>query len=178
MLINVVFVAGVIALAWSALVSMVVFRLRRRNAVARRRGHGAPLTWLVSPSFSAHLHRRLRRAAIAVRIAVPSPPRRSPRGSFHDVADDLERQAVAADAELVAARPLPHAHRRELHRLIAGRVGEIERLVAAVVATMSTPEGQLIRPRALDELGTRIDALQQAHDELARIERVAGLRAG
>jgi hypothetical protein len=162
-------VVGVIALACVG----GVYRLRRSNAVNGRRGGRAPLAWLVSPGLAAHLHRRLRRAVAAVRVAVPVPRRRAPRGTFHEVADDLERQAVAIDAELVAVRRLPLVHRRHTHRLIAVRVAELERLAARVVSTTA------INPPTvtLDGLRERIDALQQAHDELDRLERHVGLRA-
>jgi hypothetical protein len=160
-------------LGWAAVAFVMLHRLRRRNAVGGRAGCGAPLRWLASPGLAAHLHRRLRRAVGALRVAVPPPRRRAARNPFHEVADDLEAQARAIDAELVAVRGLPLAHRRDAHRLATARVAEIERLAAQVVATT----GGIAPSLSLDGLATRIEALQQAHDELARIERFAGLRA-
>jgi hypothetical protein len=183
----------VVALFWAGLAVVGMYRLRRRNSVGRlhrfgtdsvpmrRQGHQAPLRWLASPTMAAHLHRRLRRAVTAMRIAVPAPRRRSPRGTFHEVADDLEHQAVTTDVELVAAQRLPVAHRRAAQRLLATRVAEIERLAAQVVVTAGIGSGGLDHGSGLaglDGLAVRVDALRQAHDELASIERVAGLRAG
>jgi hypothetical protein len=165
-------VLGVFALAWTVGAVAVVHRLRRSNAVGRRVG-GAPLCWLASPGVAAQLHRRLRGAVVAVRITVPVPRRRAPRDAFHEVADDLEQQAVAIDAELVAVRRLPLAHRREAHRFVAVRVAEIERLAAGIVLTAGGAGYRV----TLDGLGARIDALQQAHAELGQLERSVGLRA-
>ncbi len=80
---------------------------------------------------------------------------------------------MAIDAELVAVRRLPLVHRRDAHRLLTPRVGEIERLAARVV---STSPG-LVPTVSLEGLRDRIDALQQAHAELDRLERAVGLRA-
>jgi hypothetical protein len=169
----VLLVFGLITLTWAAAAFVMVHRLHRRNAVGRRAGCGAPMRWLASPGVAAQLHRRLRRAVDALRVAVPPPRRRAARGPFHEVADDLEGQARAIDAELVAVRRLTLAHRRDAHRLAAVRVAEVERLAAQVVATT----GALAPSVSLDGLAARVDALQQAHDELARIEHFAGLRA-
>jgi hypothetical protein len=162
-------VVGLIVLTWFA----AVHRLRRRNSVNRRGGGRAPLSWLVSASMCAHLHRRLRRAVTAVRVVVPPPRRRTVRGAFHDIADDLEREALAIDAELVAARRLPFVHRRAAQRLVAPRVMEIEHLAARVVSTGPS----VVHTVSLEGLRDRIDALHQAHDELDRLERSVGLRA-
>jgi hypothetical protein len=81
---------------------------------------------------------------------------------------------MAIDAELVAVRWLPVVHRRGAHRLTAPRVAEIERLATGIVLSAGNG-GHTV---TLDGLGARVDALQDAHDELDRIERIAGLRAG
>jgi hypothetical protein len=166
-------VVGVIMLAWVAITAGVLHRLRRNNSVSHRGGGRAPLSWLVSTGTCAHLHRRLRRAVAAVRVVVPPPRRRGPRGAFHDIADDLEREAVAIDAELVAARRLPLVHRRAAQRLVAPRVTEIELLAARVVSTGPSVGHTL----SLDGLRDRIDALHEAHIELDRLERSVGLHA-
>src|SRR4051812_35794690 len=114
-------VLGLIALTWTAITFVMFVRLRRRNAVGRRAGCGAPLRWLASPGVGAQLPRRLLRAVAAVRVAVPAPRRRAARGPFHEVADDLEGQARAIDAELVAVRPLALVHRRDAHRVASVR---------------------------------------------------------
>jgi hypothetical protein len=177
-MVDLLLVAGVVTLVWMALGIAVLHRLRRRNAVGHRSGCRAPLWWLLSPGILARLHRRLGRAVDAVRLAVPAPRRRAPRSAFHDVADDLEREALTIDAELVALRRLPLVHRYDAQRDAFSRVTELERLAARIVSTMSVRDGRDEPAAALDALGNRIDALQHALDELAQIERVAGLRAG
>jgi len=163
----------VVSVIMLASVAVVAHRLRRSNSVNHRGGGRAPLSWLVSAGICAQLHRRLRRAVAAVRVVVPPPRRRALRGAFHDIADDLEREAVAIDAELVAVRRLPLVHRRAAQRLVAPRVMEIERLAARVVSTNPSA----VHTVSLEGLRDRIDALHQAHDELDRLERSAGLRA-
>lgn len=177
-MVDLLLVAGVVALVWMVLALATLHRLRRRNAVGRRGGCRAPLWWLASPGTLARLHRRLRRAVAAVRLAVPPPRRRDQRSAFHDVAGDLEREALTIDTELIALRRLPLVHRYDAQRDVHARVTEIERLAARVVTTMSVRDGRDQPVVALDALGNRIDALQHALDELAQIERMAGLRAG
>jgi hypothetical protein len=169
---EVLLVLGVIALVWAAGLVAAVHVLRRGNAVGRRAA-GAPLCWLASPGVAAHLHRRLRRAVVVVRTWVPAPRRRVPRSTFHELADDLERQAVAIDAELIAVRRFPLAHRRAAHRFLAPRVAEVERLAVGLVRSAGGAGYSV----TLDGLGARIDALQEAHHELYILERSAGLRA-
>src|SRR3954465_8286758 len=92
-------------------VAVTARSLRRANRVSPRVVTAAPTTWLLVPERPARLHRRLRRAGVALHGAAelhsgPPARRRAPApapSSLSELAGDLERRACAIDAELVVA---------------------------------------------------------------------------
>jgi hypothetical protein len=135
------------------------------------------LRWLFDPCWAARLHRRLRRVVASVR---PWMPRRSRR---HDdpppialLARDVELHAVALDRDLVAAARAPKSHRRLMLVDLTEQVISLESLAARVV-TLGSAQQQLTEPtrEAIARMNAELDALEEAHDEIARLEAQLGL---
>src|SRR5256885_14556145 len=83
-------------------------RLRQRNGVSPRHSIRPPLRWAASIGSCGRLHRRLRAAVAAVRLAVPPPSRRWRRPAQADtvwetLAEEIERHAVSLDRDLLLA---------------------------------------------------------------------------
>ena len=157
--------------------SYVVHRVRVSNRVGVRGRSTAPLRWLFDPGWSARLHRRLRRIVASVR---PWMPRRSRR---HDdpppialLATDIELHAVALDRDLVSASRAPKSHRRLLLIDLTDQVIALESLAARVV-TLGSAQQELSEPtpEAIARMNAQLDALEEAHDEIARLEAQLGL---
>ena len=158
-------------------------RLRRHNRVARRQPTRPPLPWLASPSSCARLHRRLRNAVSAVRLALPPPTRRrkppSELRSLASAADELEAHAGALDRDLVLAARLRGPAGAQLRARLSTQVAGVERLAARIssAATAASPDRAWAQPtpEALAELERQLDALEAARDEIARLEASVGL---
>ncbi len=135
------------------------------------------MRWLFDPCWAARLHRRLRRVVASVR---PWMPRRSRR---HDdppaiavLARDVELHAVALDRDLVMAARAPKSHRRLMLVDLTEQVISLESLAARVV-TLGSAQQQLTEPtrEAIERMNAQLDALEEAHDEIARLEAQLGL---
>ena len=154
-----------------------VHRLRVSNRVGIRGRGTAPLRWLFDPCWSARLHRRLRRVVASVR---PWMPRRSRRqedpSTIAVLAQDIELHAVTIDRDLVAASLAPKAHRRLLLVDLTEQVMALEALATRVV-TLGSAQQQLAEPtrEAIERMHSQLDALEEAHDEIARLEAQLGL---
>ena len=154
-----------------------VHRIRVSNRVGVRGRGTAPMRWLFDPCWAARLHRRLRRLVASVR---PWMPRRSPR---HDdpppialLARDVELHAVALDRDLVMAARAPKSHRRLMLVDLTEQVISLESLAARVV-TLGSAQQQLTEPtrEAIARMNAQLDALEEAHDEIALLEAQLGL---
>jgi hypothetical protein len=158
-------------------VAYFVHRLRVKNRVGVRGRGTAPLRWLFDPCWSARLHRRLRRVVASVR---PWMPRRSRRQedppTIAVLAQDIELHAVTIDRDLVAASFAPKAHRRMLLIEITEQVISLEALATRVV-TLGSAQQQLAEPTrdAIERMNAQLDALEEAHEEIARLEAQLGL---
>jgi hypothetical protein len=167
-----------VALVVFGLVSVALFvgaltytrwRLRRQLRVRPSTRSAAPTAWLVSTSEPARLHRRLRRAATAARLA-------GARGgsTIASLAEEIEDHAVALETHLVMLCRVWRRERQARRDLVA-RIGQLEQLTARLASSAV----EVTRPRALGagspdalaELTERIDALDAAREELTTLER-------
>jgi hypothetical protein len=113
-----------------------------------------------------------------------SPTRRSKPDhcSVNELRRELEYQAVELDHHLVVAARHPRRRRRELLGTLDQHVTEVEAL-SVRLSRMSRPAGAVTSgwdlaaqpPEVLARLGQQLDLLEQASEELAEIERSAGL---
>jgi hypothetical protein len=160
---------------------IVRWRLQRRNRVSPAMKSPAPVSWLWSPTQPARMHRRLRGAVVEIHL---SPARRATpaRCSVDELRRELEYQAVELDHHLVVAARHPRRRRRELLGTLDHHVAEVEAL-SVRLSRMSRPAGSVASgwdlaeqpPEVLARLGQQLDLLEQASEELAEIERSAGL---
>jgi hypothetical protein len=170
-----VLVGGLVVLGTVVAVAVAVSRwVRARNEVCPRRRTGAPGRWLMSPERAARLHRRLRDAVADLRAVVPAPPRRQRPADLtvsEALAADLEGRAVSLDRELLVAARRRRDGRREA---CAGLAPEVVRL-EAMARRLASTEWARRRSGApvvdhLGEMARRLDALDAAWAELARVE--------
>lgn len=176
-------------ITWLVLVALGVvmlrWRLQRANRVSPATRSPAPLTWLWLPTQPARLHRRLRDAVEPIHLAPARRGRATATASASPTVDDLRRdleyQAIELDHHLVVASRHPRTHRRSLLAELATQVGEVERL-SIRLSRLSRPPGVARSgwepadpPEVLARLSHQLDLLDQAQDELAQIERAAGL---
>jgi hypothetical protein len=177
----VAFVTTWIVLLTVALV-VLRWRLQKRNRVSPAVKSPAPLTWLWMPTRPAQMHRRLQSAVAEIHL---SPTRRShplPECSVDDLRRELEYQAVELDHHLVVVARHPRRRRRELLHSLEHQVGQVEEL-SVRLSRMSRPVGSVSSgwelahqpPEVLARLAHQLDLLDAASDELAEIERAAGL---
>jgi hypothetical protein len=180
-------VAGIVVLvllAIGAVVAGSIWReVRRRNEVSIRRPVHPPLRWLASPRACGRMHRRLRAAVAALRLAVPAPRRtrgrRAVDGSvFVPLADEIEAHAVALDRQLLLADMLRGPTGVSVRVALSRQVNEVEqvahRVAAAAMASGRTP-GAPPSPEALARITEHLDALDVARHEIAQLEAAAGL---
>jgi hypothetical protein len=150
---------GTFAYAWR--------RVRRSNRVCRHLPSLAPITWLWSPFAAARLHRRLRRCAVTVEEALPRTRRgRQTWPALSSAADQLARHAADVDAHVV------EGHYARRLRAAAYEVDEVERLAARLLALGRAWERDDFASRRAQDLRDRIDALEQATREVARVNAI------
>ena len=117
-----------------------------------------------------------------IHLAPSRRVRESPSLSVDQLRRELEYQAVELDQHLVVAAHHPRAYRRGLLRSLDLQVTEIEAL-AVRLSAMMRPDGAPASgwtrpeatPEALERIGTQLDLLDAAQDELSQIERASGL---
>lgn len=179
-----VLVAILVALVVTGAVVVLSTRrwLRRRVEISRRHRSHAPLRWLVWPGMCAALHRRLRDAVLVLRSVVPAPRRRrSPadRSPFEQMADEIELHAVALSVDLQLVARLHGPSKAAARQQLAGQVRQLEavahRVARSATAAQPARPGATPTPEALAEVSRELDALEEARDELARLEAAVGL---
>jgi hypothetical protein len=185
---QILFVLMALFVTWIVLfglgMTIMRWRLSRSNRVSPAIKSPAPLRWLWSPTRAARLHRRPGAAVALIHLA---PSRRvrdsqAPSLSVDELRRELEYQAVELDQHLVVAAHHPRSHRRGLLRSLDLQVVEIENL-AVRLSSMVRPEGAPASgwarpeatPEALERIGTQLDLLDAAQNELSQIERASGL---
>src|SRR5688500_11687136 len=97
------------------------WRLHRRNRIHPKVPSPAPLTWMVSPTAPARLHRRLQ---TTVRVASIHAPRKPP--------SDVALQAIELDRRVVLASRQPYGARGAALRQLVAEADELDRLALAV----------------------------------------------
>lgn len=135
----------------------------------RRRHRGVPLSWGVSHSRAARLHRRLHYQCDRAQFAINRSRARGLEPVLLEGAvDELMRQALVLDARLVDASQLPMRDRNRQLATLRWRVIEHGRL-ATRVSLMATDVGlpELATTDAtLAEVSVQLQALAAARHEL------------
>jgi hypothetical protein len=168
----------VMALLAATALGALVHRVRVSNEVSRTYRNHPPARWLASPSACGRLHRRLRAAVAALRLAVPARPRRRWRRSAEPttlevLAQELEVHAAALDRDLAIADRQRGPVAVPARRLLAEQVRSLEGLANRVVSaarTAALAPGSEPTAEALRAITDRLDALDAAHAELARLD--------
>jgi hypothetical protein len=154
-------------------------RLRLHNEVSTRLPTRPPLRWAASLGCCGRLHRRLRAAVAAVRLAVPAPARRRARrhaeaeSVWETLAAEIEAHAVALDRELLLADRLRGPTAVVARQAVGRQVRDVERLAhrvaSAALAAQQRP-GAAPAAETLARITEHLDALDAARDEIARLE--------
>jgi hypothetical protein len=160
--------------------ALIVWRLNKLNRVDPTMASPAPLFWLVSPSQSALLHRRLRAAAALVATAPKTGA--TGRGSLDDLHAQVIVQARELDRLVAITARAPRRIRRDHIRALRPQVTELENLSGRLMGLDQRsfgprPAGAPVDPPevALREMEERIAHLEHAEAELAAVERANGL---
>ena len=168
----------VCVMACVAMTGAAWHRLRLRNEVSARQRVHPPAHWLASPTACGRLHRRLRSAVAVLHLTVPLPNRRRWRrapdpSALQSLAHEIECQAVAIDRDLMVADRMRGLHAVQARLALATQVSTVEslahRVAAAARAAQHVP-GVQPTPEALAAVAQRLDALDEARAELARLE--------
>lgn len=169
-----------VAASSCAALGFALWRLTRRNRLHPTIPTDAPVAWLVSPSRPARLHRRLQSCVVTAGYRTPGRGRRRvPLTSVEELVAELAHEAAAVDDQLVVAARAPRRVRIRLLGVCEPQVDRLERLAArlAVLVSASTRPGGAPPAATITALEERLDALEQAREEIADLEAML-LRAG
>jgi hypothetical protein len=153
-------------------------RLHHHNRVSPRVRTDAPLGWLWSPAFAARLHRRLQRAAGLARSVVALHRRRGGQTRLIEMAQTLEREAVALDERLALIGRLHVSQRR---RAMPDLLAEVTRIEQIALRLSMQQIDQRVDARleeqtsVVQQLTIELDALDEANEVLRKVEADAGL---
>ena len=140
---------------------------KKQNQVVPGVESPAPSSWAGSHTPEARLHRRLRDTVAAVHTAASATD-----APLDTATARIAAEAVALDERLVAAAALPGSHRDAAVDRLEPLVASLEDTVAALVERISTPDGPVeLTEQTLDDTDIALEALAQAREEIARIER-------
>jgi hypothetical protein len=156
-------VAGALWIRW---------RMKRYLRVRPSTPSPAPTGWVLSTTEPARLHRRLRRAASSARISASNG---SPAAA--SVADQIEDEALRLEVNLVALSRVWRSE-RDARKELTKEIVELEHLTVRLATSASAMGRPMLGTGAVDsltELRERLDALDQARQELSTVERQAGL---
>jgi hypothetical protein len=174
-----IFLVAVFALFCAAM-GVLVWRLGKMNRVDPSTTSPAPLFWLVSPSQSALLHRRLRAAAALAGAATPTGSKGP--GSLDDLRGQIIVQARELDRLVAVTARAPRRVRRDHVRALRPQVTELENLSGRLMGLDqrsfgTRPAGSPVDPPevALRDMAERVAHLERAEEELAAVERANGL---
>jgi hypothetical protein len=162
----VVFCLGMAALAWR--------RLERGNRVSPSVHSNVPLHWRSSYRAAPRMHRHLQRTVAGVRTCL----QQDEDLGLADLVGELERAACAIDDQLAIAGRMPQPTRRRLLRELKAETGELDRMAERVVRLRRAWSGAVPSARSLAPVAERIDALEAALRDVARLDRVSGLDGG
>jgi hypothetical protein len=164
-------VTALVLIVWmvlsiAAVIAAVVWMGLANRVVPGTRGN-APVTWLVSPSRPARLHRQLRTVG---RWATTPSDR-----THADLWDDLLAEVVATDRRLVtAARTNPRVRSSRLDEVEAqvSRLDELAARLRQIDDNRTWPsEATTVPSDGLEILERRLGNIEQAHRDLIDLER-------
>jgi hypothetical protein len=153
-----------------ASVGFVIHSLRRRNRVSPTVRTRAPLNWLWSWRLSARLHRHLARTTAAARACIVDS--REQLG-LTTMVQELEAHACAIDAQLVAVDRSPQPTRNRLLRELYAEVRQVDAVAERIIRMGRAWAGAEPSVRGLAGVSERLDALEAAMADLARLDRTA-----
>jgi hypothetical protein len=133
-------------------VLLVRWELLKRHRVHPRVASPAPLSWMVSPTAPARLHRRLQTTVRVASIHAPKKP-----------VSDVALQAIELDRRVVLAAKQPYGARGNALREILREADELDRLALAV----NRPFDAL----AVGDPADRLTTLAEARAEVEAIDR-------
>jgi len=133
-------------------VLMVRWQLLKRHRIHPRVPSPAPLSWMVSPTAPARLHRRLQTTVRVASIYAPRKP-----------LSDVALQAVELDRKVVLAARQPYGARGAVLRSLVAEADELDRLALAV----NRPFDAL----AVGDPADRLTTLAEARAEVEAIDR-------
>jgi hypothetical protein len=148
-------------------------RLERSNRVSRSIRSRAPLHWRWSMSYAARLHRHLQRTVAAVRSCLAAGDE-----GLGDVVVELERFACQVDDQVAVAGRMPQPTRRRLLRELRAEVDEVDAMAERVIRLRRAWAGVEPSARTLAPVAERIDALEAALRDVARLDAASGLGGG
>ena len=148
-------------------------RLERGNRVSPSVHSNVPLHWRSSYRAAPRMHRHLQRTVVGVRSCSPADDL-----GLADLVAEIERAACAVDDQLAIAGRMPQPSRRRLLRELKAEIAELDRMAERVVRLRRAWSGAVPSARSLAPVAERIDALEAALHDLARLDRVSGLDGG
>jgi hypothetical protein len=162
----VVFCAGMTALA--------LRRLEHRNRVSPSVRSRTPLAWQWSYRYAARMHRHLQRTVAGVRSCLLM----GDELGLVDLVQEIERHACAIDDQLAIAGRMPQPTRRRLLRELRAEVSEVDAMAERVIRLRRAWSGAVPSARSLAPVAERIDALEAALRDVARLDRASGFDGG
>jgi hypothetical protein len=149
----------------AVIAGLVAWRMSRRHS-------GVPRGWQYDQSEAADLHRRMYRRLDELRRQSASAARRGvPVDRVKDLITDLDIEAKAVDAQLVAASRLPGQAKRKSLLQLRTRIVEVEGLadrVAELLVALEAPDAADIDV-GLGRVRDSLDALDAARREAREI---------
>ena len=149
-------------------------RLERRNRVSPSVHSNVPLRWRSSYRAAPRMHRHLQRTVAGVRSCLHGDDDLG----VADLVAGIERHACAVDDQLAIAGRMPGPSRRRLLRELRAEVNELDRMAERVVRLGRAWSGALPSARSLAPVAERMDALESALRDVARLDRVSGVDGG
>jgi hypothetical protein len=162
-------IGAVVATAGGS-VGIVFHSLRRRNRVSPSVRTPAPLYWLWSWRFAARLHRHLARSVAGARACVVHSGEQL---GLMAMVNELEAHASAIDAQLVAVDRSPQPTRYRMLRELYAEIRQVDAMAERVIRMGRAWAGAEPSVRGLAGVGERLDALESAMADLARLDRTA-----
>ena len=149
-------------------------RLERRNRVSPSVHSNVPLHWKGSYRAAPRMHRHLQHTVAGVR----SCPQPGEDLGLSELVAEIERAACAVDDQLAIAGRMPNPSRRRLLRELKAEIAELDRMAERVVRLRRAWSGAVPSARSLAPVAERMDALESALRDVARLDRVSGLDGG
>jgi hypothetical protein len=154
---SIVFTAGMGAVIWRS--------LEHGNRVSPSVRSRFPIRYRWSLRYAARLHRHLQRTVAAVRSCVTAEDQ-----LVFDVVAELENFACAVDDQLAIAIRMPQPARRRLLRELRAEVHEVDAMAERLIRLRRAWAGAQPSARTLAPIAERVEALEAALRDLARLD--------